>query len=205
MTYDPTYTSADEMLTNLPSSYAVEAGGNNHKYFVAAQAALWQGVVDDIATIRSLSHVPNMTGEALDNWGAGTLDLPRFTNEGDAAYLLRIKGEVRRRIGGSSTSDVIDFINLVVGGGITSSDITITENTDESTGAYRAGYYTVSINTSLLLSKGFTSAQIPDALQQIEDILNETAAAGVEAKVLLGGGAEWDTDVYDDPDAIWGN
>lgn len=205
MAYVPTYTSAEGLVSNLPTAYVGSPGSNNYKLATAAYLGIWKDIADTIADFRTLSHPSTSRGSALDTWGVTTLNKQREPGHSDAEYLLSLKGEVRRRIGGGTVADVIEFVDLVIGGGIGPGDVTITQNTDPDTGDYQPAFYTVSINTSLLISKGFSAAQIPDALSQIESILNETAAAGVEAKVILEGGGVWDTDVWDGAGAIYGS
>lgn len=185
-----------DLYGKLPEALRQVSGGNTNKLLDAIAEGAWDVLRADIVTQRANLAPTTMNHGRLNRWAHDTLGLG--ARETHAKHLLFVKGEFRRRVGGSSLDDIARFISVVVGTSVGPGDVTITENEDPTTGAYRPAYYTVEINTALFLGAGFTADEIPDALQDIEDILNQTAAAGVEADVIITGGALYDSgDAFD--------
>lgn len=191
----------EKMLGHLTDPYTSAPGTNLYKLFDAIQAGYWQGVNDTMDDMREQMFVATMTGKNLDEW-ARAINLLRRTGEGDAEYRIRIYGAIRRLIGGTNGDSIGEFVEAILGAPPGSVQVL---NNCEQDGSFCPAKFAVQFDFSLLSTLGFTEDQFGDIIATIDAVLTRNSAAGVKGEVLVQGGAQWDTAVWDAAGDIFGS
>lgn len=207
MAYD-----VETLMDNLTSAFTTEYERN----YVDAQttphptnvAKLMQGFVDGfwadtaetISDIRTNLHLPTMEGGVLDKW-ARVVNLERRLNETDAEYRIRISGAIRRRFAGTDANSIIEFAAAAIGAD--ADDILYREN--NSNNPYVPAQFTIEFDLAILGGLGFNPSEYQAVVDLLDEVLTDMSAAGVKGNVVPAGGAEYDTDDYDQPGDVYGS
>lgn len=187
----------EDLLARLTSAYEPArstAGSNLEKLMGAFAEGYWADVAQNIIDIRTQSYYQTATGGALDRHVI-MLGIVRGTGESDASLRLRFAGAIGRLRGNVTPDGILEFVEGFLGA--SHGDVHIIENTDPTTGVYRPGYFQIEFDLALLGSLGFPAEDWVDVIEDINEILDTAAAAGVKGEVVFTGGAEWDSDTWD--------
>lgn len=156
---------------------------------------LWDPIVDAKDDIDRTAHIVDRVDGELDRTGEG-LDLPRKTDETDANYLARIKGDLQQRIAQQNPVFLTRLTETLIRG--SEGDVKLVENEDANDASKRDAYFYVQVKSETL-EENF-DAPFDDLLSDIADTLDDAAGAGVEVATVLVSGAEWGSASFDSDD-----
>jgi hypothetical protein len=192
------------LLRRLTTAYYKRSGGNNEKLADIFRQGYWEGIEDDLATLRTESMLLTMTDvEIIELWQRQWIDVAPRPDESLASYRLRVKGALARKVAGTHPNAIMEVVEGMIDGEL--GDVTIVENEDFDTGNFRRAYFYLQFPVERLTSQGFTDAEITQALADIEEVVNQLAAAGVLGEIKVQGGAEWDSGMWDTAGDVWGS
>ena len=169
------------------------AGTHIERLARALRLGYWTKVDTGIEQMRRDMFVASAERGALGQH-ARALNLERKPDEKDSRFRVRIFGEIKRKIGGSTRDDVINFVEAIVNA--QTGEVTVDENKDSDTGEYNPGYYEVDVSMSAL-KREFDEDEYTEVLDKVEDILDRVTGAGINPVVRVIDGAVYDTDDYD--------
>lgn len=168
---------------------------HNWKLLKSVDEGYWSQIRQNVDDFRDQMFPKNMTGGTLDRY-ARMFGLLRKKDESDAAFRIRIQGEIKKRIGGPEPENILQFVENFLNA--EPGDVEIFENFTAS-GNREDAHFRVVFSTELLDSLGFEEPYT-DEIEDIEKILDRVAGAGIQAEVTLISGSSWDTATYDSDD-----
>lgn len=166
---------------------------NNYRIAATFDNGYWSQIRENIDDFRTQMFPKNMTGGVLDRY-ARTFGMLRKQDESDASFRIRVQGEIKKRIGGPEPDAILQFVESFLDAD--PGDVTIIENKDTND-QFQNAFFRIIFSTELLGDLGFESP-FTDEIDQIEQIIDRVAGAGVQTKVTLLTADEWDNTNWDE-------